>query len=146
MSTHTRLYLSDSDREFLDNLIRAGKNPARTQMRARVLLATDYSQGAHIRDKDVADSLRVNVSTVSNIRKRYVRGGLDAALYDKPRPGAAPKITGEAEAYLIALACSEPPEGQTNWTLKLLADKLIELQYVESISTVAIHQHLKKAS
>jgi transposase len=114
-------------------------------MRARVLLATDYSQGTHIRDADVAASVRVSATAVRNIRKRYVDDGLSAALYDKPRPGAAPKITGEAEAHLIALSCSEPPEGQSRWTLRLLADKLVELKYVESISTVAVHQRLKKA-
>jgi Homeodomain-like domain len=71
---------------------------------------------------------------------------MEAALYDKPRPGRVPKITGDIEAKLTVLACSDPPEGHSRWTLQLLADKLVELNLVESISAVAIHKRLKKLS
>ncbi len=84
--------------------------------------------------------------TIIRTRRRYVLEGLEAALYDKPRPGAKPKITGDVEAQLTLLACSTPPEGKARWTLQLLADKLVELQLVESISDVAVMHRLKKTS
>ncbi len=86
------------------------------------------------------------MSRVFNIKKRYFAGGLEESLYDRPRPGAQPKITGEVEAHLIAITCSDPPEGQARWTLRLLADKLVELELVESISHVAIGNALKKTN
>jgi hypothetical protein len=82
--------------------------------------------------------------TITNIRKKFVGGGLDNALYDQPRPGQTPKITGEIEAQLTMLACSVPPEGKARWTLQMLADKLVELKLVDSISDVAIMHRLKK--
>ncbi|MEN6519889.1 MAG: helix-turn-helix domain-containing protein, partial [Armatimonadota bacterium] len=78
------------------------------------------------------------------IRKEFVLGGLESALYDKPRPGAAPKITGDIEARITMLACSKPPEGHARWTLRLLADKAVELEYIDSISHTAISERLKK--
>jgi hypothetical protein len=83
---------------------------------------------------------------VANVKKRYLEGGLEAALYDKPRPGARPKITGDVEAHLVALTCSDPPEGYSHWTLRLLADQLVELELVESISHTAVGQVLKKTN
>ena len=80
------------------------------------------------------------------MKRRYQKGGLEHGLYDRPRPGAKPKIDGEVEAHLIALVCSDPPEGQVRWTLRLLADKLVELELVESISHVAIGDALKKTN
>ena len=82
--------------------------------------------------------------TIINIRKKYAESGLENALYDKPRPGAIPKITGEIEAQLTMLACSAPPEGKARWTLQMLADKLVELKLVDSISDVAVMKRLKK--
>jgi hypothetical protein len=81
---------------------------------------------------------------VSNVKRRYFVDGLPDALYDKPRPGAKPKVDGEVEAHLIALACSDPPEGYTRWTLRLLADQLVALEVVESISHVTVGEVLKK--
>jgi hypothetical protein len=81
---------------------------------------------------------------VINVRRRFLSGGLQAALYDKGWPGAPPKFTGEVEAKLTMLACSDPPEGAARWTLRLLADKMVELGYVDSISHVTVGEMLKK--
>jgi len=83
-------------------------------------------------------------STVANVRHRFNRAGLQAALYDKPRPGQKPKVTGEVEARLVMLACSDPPPGHTRWSLRLLADQMVELEIVDSISHVTVGQVLKK--
>jgi len=144
MSKHRILFLTDEQREHLDNLIRSGNAPARVQTRARILLHTDRSQADKRPDKEVALALRVNPATVVRTRKAFLDAGIDAALFDKPRPGAQPKITGDVEAKLVTLACSDPPEGRGRWTLRLLADKMVELGYLDSISNVAIGQRLKK--
>jgi transposase len=88
----------------------------------------------------------VSQGTVSNLKKRYFAGGLEGALFEKPRPGAKPKIDGEVEAHLIALACSDPPEGYDRWTLRLLADRLVQLEVIDSISHVAVGDALKKTN
>jgi transposase len=90
------------------------------------------------------DAAMVSQGTVSNLKKRYFTGGLERALYDLPRPGAKPKIDGEVEAHLIALTCSDAPEGYDHWTLRLLADRLVTMEVVESISHVAVGDALKK--
>jgi len=97
-------------------------------------------------DQQVAQALRVNPATVVRTRKAFLDEGLDAALYDKARPGAVPKITGEIEAKLVTLACSDPPLGRGRWTLRLLADTMVELGYIDSISNQAIGQRLKKTN
>ena len=86
----------------------------------------------------------VSQGTIYNLKKRYVSEGLNRALYEKPRPGAKPKIDGEVEAHLVALACSNPPEGYDRWTLRLLADRLVSLEIIDSISHVAVGEALKK--
>ncbi len=86
----------------------------------------------------------VSQGTVSNAKKRYFGGGLHEALHDRPRPGRPPKVTGDVEAHMIAQVCSEPPEGYERWTLRLLADCLVELGLLESISHVAVGKRLKK--
>ena len=86
----------------------------------------------------------VSQGTVSNLKKRYFAGGLEGTLFEKPRPGAKPKIDGEVEAHLIALTCSDPPEGYDRWTLRLLADRLVQLEVIDSISHVAVGDALKK--
>ena len=146
MDKHTRITLTPEQRSHLENLIRSGSAPARTQTKARVLLMTDRSIGERRKDAEIAKSLMINVATVGRTRKRFLTEGMEAALYDKPRPGRVPKITGDIEAKLTMLACSDPPEGHSRWTLTLLADKIVELGYVDSISHVAIHKRLKKAN
>lgn len=144
MRTPILVNLSADERTYLDKMIRTGSVPARVQARARILLLADRSQGGRLSDDEVAQAVRVHKQTVYNIRRRYWREGLDSSLYEKPRPGQPPKITGDVEAQLIVLACSDPPEGHDRWTLKLLADRLVELELVESISTVAVYKRLKK--
>ena len=145
MSKHRSLVLSKDERQHLENLIRSGSQKARTITRARILLLSDRSQADQRTDQQVADSLLCSMGTVRNIRSRYLEEGLEAALTEKPRPGASirPKITGDIQAHLLALARSAPPEGRAGWTLELLADKMVELKLVESISRNTIHRHLK---
>jgi putative transposase len=144
MSTKLTLQLNAEDQEQLIKLLHAGTAPARVQTRARLLLLTDRSQGKARPDREVADALFICQPTVGRIRRKYIEEGLAAALSEKPRPGAPPKITGEVEARLVTLACSDPPEGQDCWTLQLLADRLVELKLVDSISPVAVYKRLKK--
>lgn len=146
MSKHRSLFLSDEQQAHLENLIRSGNAPARVQTRARILLHTDRSQGHERADLEVAQAVRVNPATVVRTRKKFLDEGMDAALYDKPRPGALPKITGDVEAKLVTLACSDPPLGRGRWTLRLLAETMVELGYIESISNVAIGKRLKKTN
>jgi transposase len=144
MTTKYHVHLSKEDRQELETLIHSGESSARTQTRARILLLTDESQKKKKSTKEIASALLCSMPTVTNIRKKFSEGGIGKALYDKPRPGAVPKITGEIEARLTMLACSAPPEGRSRWTLQLLADKLVELKLVDSISDVAVMHRLKK--
>ena len=144
MSKHQTINLSQEERQELEKLIHSGHSPARVQTRARILLLLDRSQGEKRRNKDVAEAVLCSVSTVVGIKQRYVAEGLQAALSEKPRPGQRPKITGDIEAQLVLLACSEAPEGYDHWTLRLLADQLVQLTTLESISHVAVGDRLKK--
>jgi len=132
--------LSEEDRTELNKYLRHGKSPARSLTRARILLLADEGHS----DEMIVEALKVSRPTVNRIRKRYCEGGLDFALYEKPRSGAPPKLDGRVEAELTLLACSEPPEGRSKWTLRLLADKLVELEAVDSISHMSVHRILKK--
>lgn len=144
MTTKYHVQLSKEERQELETLIRGGESSARTQTRARILLLTDESQKKKKSTQEIASALLCSMPTVTNIRKKFSEGGREKALYDKARPGAVPKITGEIEAQLTMLACSAPPEGRVRWTLQLLADKLVELKLVDSISDVAVMHRLKK--
>lgn len=144
MGQHRKVVLPEDHRTHLAHLIHAGKANASVHTRARILLLTDYSQDQHRTDADIAAHLQIPHSTVVRVRKRYLDEGLEAVLQDKPRPGQPPKITGEVEAQLTVLACSAPPDGHAQWTLRLLADRLVELGHVDSISPTAIGNRLKK--
>ena len=144
MTTKYHVTLSKENRQELESLIRSGESSARTQTRARILLLTDENQKQKKRAEEIASVLMCSLPTITAIRRKFVEGSLENALYDKPRPGADPKITGEVEAQLTLLACSAPPEGRARWTLQMLADKLVELKLVESISDVAVMKRLKK--
>lgn len=132
--------LKEEDREELSQYLRRGKASARSLTRARILLLADEGRN----DKEIAETLRVSKSTANRIRKRYCEGGLDFALHEKARTGAPPKIDGKIEAQLTLLACSEPPDGRSKWTLRLLADKLVEMEVVDSISHMSVQRLLKK--
>ena len=133
--------LNDEEHSQLKALIRKGEGNARVLTRARILL---LAQDNYF-DKDAAKVLRVSASTVLSIRKRFVSEGLEAALYDKPRPGAVPKLDGKQEALLTALACSQPDDRES-WTMQLLADKLVELGVVDAISDETVRRTLKKTT
>jgi hypothetical protein len=144
MNRHYIVSLPDTDRQHLETLIRSGNAPARTHTRARILLLTDTSQGRQRLDREIAGALGCSPGTLVNVRRRYLQAGLKAALYDRPRPGAKPKITGDIEAQMTLLVCSDPPEGQARWTLRLLADRMVALELVESLSHVAVWERMKK--
>lgn len=133
--------LTEQERVQLLALTRKGKAGARRITRALVLLRAD--EGA--RDLDIVQGVGVGVATVERIRKRFVLEGLEEALSEKPRPKKTPKLNGRAEALLLALACSDAPEGRGSWSMQMLADKLIELGVVESISDETVRRVLKKA-
>ena len=140
--------LSDTEREQLKNLIAAGTAPARKLTYARILLKADQgSEGPGWVDEEVADAVEVSQPTVSRVRKQYVEEGLQAALNRRPPTREYHrKLDGEQEARLVALACSEPPEGQARWSLRLLADKMVELDVVEEISYQTVRRTLKKTN
>jgi transposase len=124
----------------LQAVIQKGKSAARSQTRARILLKA--AEGS--RDKDIIDALNVSPSMVAKTRQRCVEEGPESALKDDPRPGKAPKLTDKQAAHLIAVACSDAPDGHNHWTLRLLADKVVELNYADSCSYETIRQLLKK--
>jgi transposase len=132
--------LSEAERQRLRELTRKGQGAARTLTRAHSLLLTDEGQT----DERIADSLHIGLSTVGRTRQRYCAGGLDAALYERPRPGGPPKLDDKQEAFLVALACSTPPEERVTWTMQLLADRLVTLGVVGAISDETVRRTLKK--
>jgi transposase len=146
MGKHIHIELNLDERTELERLIHTGNPPARKQTRARILLLSDRSEGQKRTDQEVAEAVLCSTTTVGNIRRRYVEGGLPKALNDKGWPGAKPKLTGEVEAKLTMLACSTPPQGYARWTLRLLANQMIELGYVEDVSHVTIGEWLKKTN
>jgi transposase len=141
--------LSESEREELKQLIAAGTAPARKLTHARILLKADQSpQGPGWVDERVAEAVEVSQPTVARVRKQYLEEGLEAALNRRaPNRQYRRKLDGEQEARLIALACSEPPEGQARWSLRLLANKLVELEILEEeISYQTVRRILKKTN
>jgi transposase len=144
-----KVTLESDERESLLGLIAAGKASALKLAHARILLKADAgADGPAWSDALIAEALEVDVTTVERVRQRFVEQGLDAALDRKKqaRPSRERKLDGAGEARLVALACSNPPEGRAAWTLQLLADKLVELHIVDSISDETVRQVLKKTS
>jgi transposase len=139
--------LSDTERDHLKRLIASGTAPARKLIHARILLKADESpEGPAWVDDEVAEAVESSQPTVCRVRKQYFEEGLEAALNRRP-PNREyhRKLDGEQEARLVALACSEPPEGRARWSLRLLADKLVELEIVEEdISYQTVRRTLKK--
>jgi transposase len=138
--------LTAGDRRQLERLVSSGEHPARVLTRARILLKADAG-GPGWDDARVAEALECGDRTVARVRKRYAEGGLGAALPSKRPTGRQyRKLDGAAEARLVALACSPAPDGRGRWTLKLLADRLVELRVVESIDPATVHRTLKKTT
>lgn len=134
--------LSEDEQTLLNSHISKGKSEARSIRRAHILLKANEG----LKDEDIADNLKCGASTVQRTRQRYVEEGLPSTLHDKPKIGKPEKLTSKAKAHLVALACSEPPEGRGVWTLRMLGDQLVELSLVDSISTECIRAHLKKTN
>jgi hypothetical protein len=145
MSQHTFVTLSADQRRQLETLVRTGQHKARVLNRARMLLLLDRSQETKSTDKQIAELLDCHWLTVFNTRKRFLAEGLDGVLTEKPMGSTAPKkITGALEAQIALLACSDAPDGHAQWTLRLLANKVVELGYTDYISHVTIGETLKK--
>lgn len=140
--------LSSEEREALEKVTTTGKTSAYKLNHARILLKADINQdGGGWRDQDISDALDISVSTIERVRQRFVEQSLEAALSRQTPSRTKPRLLdGEQEAQLIALACAEAPEGQGKWSLRLLADQLVELGYVESISHETVRQTLKKTN
>ena len=135
-----KVKLTESERTCLNEVSHRGKPSVRTVKRALALLKADEGLG----DREIADVLLISAATVVRARKRYVEEGLEAAINDRPRPGRERKLDGKQEAHLIAFACSAAPAGHAHWTLQLLAGKVVELEFAESISLETVRQILKK--
>ena len=135
-----KVELTEDEREHLNSVVRRRRAPARMVKRALALLRTDQD----LSDRRIAEGLAINQYTVARVRKQFCEEGLERALNERPRPGQKRKLSGRQEAQLVAIACSDPPEGHTHWTLKLLAEKVVQMQFAESISPETVRQILKK--
>lgn len=143
-----KITLTPEERHSLEQMVRAGKSPARTLTRARVLLKADCAEGREgWTDEQIVDALDVGRATVERIRQRFVEESFETALYSR-RPGRRyhRKLDGAAEAHLVALACTRPPAGRARWTVRLLTGRLVELGVVEAVSRETVRRVLKKTS
>jgi transposase len=141
--------LTDEEQQSLHRLTAAGKASARKVTHARILLKADQGDGRPSwPDERIAEAFEVGLSTIARLRQRFVEQGVEAALsrQQQKRPSRTRKLDGRAEARLIALACSAPPEGRREWTMRLLADRLVELEVVESVSDETVRRVLKKTN
>lgn len=139
--------LTLTERDQLDAMVSKGKEAAYRIKHANILLASDEN-GPNMKDDAIATALRCHRNTAANVRQRFVEQGLDAALDRKKRelPAVARKLDGRGEAKVISIACSKPPEGRAKWTMQMLADELVVLGVVESISDETVRTTLKKTN
>lgn len=140
--------LTEKEREELTQMISTGKDSARKLMHARILLKADESAGGpHWRDEQMCEAIGASLSTIGRVRQKFVEEGVEAAISRRKGSGIRDlKIDGEREAHLVALTCSTAPEGQARWTLRLLAEKMVALEYIESLSYETVRRTLKKMS
>jgi transposase len=140
--------LTEAERKQLLELLRKGKSSALKQTHARILLQANRSrQGLSWSDAQIHEALGVAVSTIERVRQRFAEDGLEAALERSPsRRQYERLLDGEAEAHLIALACSEPPKGRASWTLRLLANQMVVLEYCDTVSYETVRRTLKKTN
>jgi transposase len=149
MGKRYRVTLDAEEREFLEQLLSKGKADVRRLKHARILLMADESkEGPGWSDARIAEGIGCGTATVERVRQRFVEDGFELALspYRSSRREYRPKLDGEQEARLITLACSQPPDGRGRWTLRLLADAMVELEVVDSLSHETVRQTLKKTS
>jgi len=137
--------LTTSQRQALHQIVRTGRHPAAMRRRAHILLKTDAAGPQAWSDERIAEALDTTRMTVQRVRQQFVAEGLDATLHRKKPTGRQyRKLDGKQEAKLVAIACSPPPEGRSRWTMKLMADKLVELEVVDSIDPATVCRTLKK--
>jgi transposase len=144
-----KVTLTAEERQQLQGLIATGKAAAKKLTHARILLKADAAAGGPAwDDQRIADATEVSTDTVARVRQRFVEHGLEAALTRKQQdhPSRERKLDGRAEARLIALACSAPPDGRTEWTMQLLAGRLVELEVVDTVSDETVRRLLKKTN
>jgi transposase len=134
--------LSIDQREQLEQLSKKGKISARKYKRVQILL---MSEGGYS-DVEIATIVKVSTATIERVRKKFVQLGLAETLHEKSRSGKPKKLIGSEEAFLIATACSDPPQGRSNWTMQLLANKLVQLSIVDNISDETVRRTLKKTN
>jgi transposase len=139
-----RVQLNEQERLRLQKIVRSGKDKARKITRCRILLLADEANGK--KDEEISDALNVCLATIFTIRRRYSQEGLERAIGEGARSGQPPKFKGRAAAKITAIACSKPPEGQARWSLRLLADRAVELKIVDSISHQSVSNILKKTN
>lgn len=135
-----KVKLKNKEIKTLKEIVRKGKEKARKITRCRILLLCHENKSK----KEIASMLSINPNTVSNTCRRYAEEGLESALNEKPRPGAPTLFSGKIKAKITALSCSTPPEGRSQWSLRLLADKIVELEFVDCISHTDVSRILKK--
>jgi transposase len=137
-----RVTLTDAERDQLVGLSRKRTALVRMVRRAQALLLAAEDKT----DQEIAEQVRMSVTTLERLRRRFVEEGLEASLRERPRPGARPKLGPKEQAFVVALACTKPPEGRHRWTMQLLADRVVELDLVPDISDEAIRRLLKRTS
>ena len=149
MTVRYRVTLTPEERNYLDDITKRGKHSAQKFKHARALLLCDTSDEKITRTvASVAETVGVSCRTIEHLKKRFIEEGIESALIRKPasRPPREIQFDGAFEAKLIALACSDAPEGRSRWTVRLLADKAVELQITEAISKTSVDRILKKTS
>ena len=134
------IHLTDKDRSYLQHFVSIGKRSARQFQRAMIMLLSDKGKT----DEEIHDVLDMSTRTIERIREKYVIGGLDCALHELPRPGQPKKLTSSQEAQIIAIACSDAPEGRSHWTLELLRGETVKRGIVDEISTEPIRILLRR--
>lgn len=139
--------LSEEERQYLEQFTSTGKHAAYQINHARILLKADCNQpNGSWRDADIKAAFETSIRTIERVRQRCVEEGIEAALKCRPGAGRNRKLDGDVEAHLIALRCSDAPTGRGHWTLRLLAKRMVELNYVEQISHESVRQVLKKTN
>jgi len=139
--------LSEEERQSLEQIVTTGKRAAYTINHARILLKADRNQPqGSWRDQDIKEALDISLRTIERVRQRFVKEGLEAALKCRPGGGRKRQLDGEVEAHWVALRCREARNGKGRWTLRLLADQMVELGYVEHLSPESVRQVLKKTN
>lgn len=144
-----KVTLSETERKELHDISHSGQRAARVILNALILLGVDrgeHQTAPKQSERELAAALHVSQCTVNNIKKRFVEDGFEAVFERKPSPPRRVRYDGDAQAHLTALACSKAPDGHAAWTLRLLADKMVELEYAENISHETVRRILKKAN